>query len=157
MSATISRLPLALSAVAIIIAAVALAQTFTLSAPTSQVTPKTQTFKINIADGEVISEVDGKDVVTGEYHRFEPPVLVVHKGDTVVFQVTNMDHHRHSLVMQGCSVDTGPLNERESKTVQCVATSSGVYQFYCGIPFNPANEACAPDHATITGYLVVLE
>jgi heme/copper-type cytochrome/quinol oxidase subunit 2 len=161
-SATASRVPLVLGAVAIIIAAAAIGLALNLSAQTSdlsmQVGPKTQKFKIIMGEGAVISEVGKEDAVTGEYHRWEPGVMIVNKGDTVILEISNPRKHFHSFVLTAFGIDTGLIDPRTgTKTVQFVADKAGVFKFMCATPFNLALNHCDPDHATMVGYLVVLE
>ena len=42
-------------------------------------------------------------------------------------------------------------------TVTFVADTSGVFTFYCGLPYNADRGYCDPDHSMMTGTLIVLE
>ncbi len=106
--------------------------------------PATQTFEIILGEGEVIEEVGGKDQLTGEFHRWEPPVLVVNKGDKVVLKVKNPRKHVHSLGIPGYGQDTGPLAGRTGeKTLEFTADKAGVFPFMCTVPFDEAKGNCS--------------
>lgn len=122
------------------------------------VAPKTQRFDVVVGEAKYIVEVEGKDVLGPEGHRFEPPVLVVQKGDHVVITVKNLRKHVHSFVLPAFGVDTGPLDPRTgTKTVEFDASKAGVFIFRCGIAFDEATGHCDPDHEFMVGWLVVLE
>lgn len=119
---------------------------------------KTQQFDVVIGEAKFLVEVDEKDVLGPEGHRFEPPVLVVHKGDHVVLTVRNPEMHIHSLVLPDFGVDTGPLQGGSGTAkVEFDANKAGVFRFNCGIPFDEAKGECAPDHEFVVGWVVVLE
>lgn len=125
---------------------------------TAKVGPKTHNLTILLGEGEVISEVDGKDVLTGEFHRWEPDVMVVKKGDTVILNVKNPRKNIHSLVLPAFGVDTGELAGRTgAKTVQFTANKAGIFAYFCGVSFDEATGKCDPDHRRMVGYLIVLE
>lgn len=143
-----------ISIVAILLAAGALG--LVLSRPAA--VAKTQQFDVVIGEAKYLVEVEGKDVLGPEGHRFEPPVLVVHKGDHVVITVKNLRKNIHSLVLPAFGVDTGPLDPRTGTAkVEFDANNAGVFKFFCGIAFDEASGACDPDHDFIVGWLVVLE
>lgn len=125
--------------------------------------PMTQTFQIALGEVKIAEEVDGKDVLTGESHRWEPDVLVVNKGDKVVLEVLNPRSRIHSLVLKEFGVDTKDLQPRTGKaTVEFVADKAGVFQFTCGIdpakePYKERTDACEIDHKFQVGYLLVLQ
>jgi heme/copper-type cytochrome/quinol oxidase subunit 2 len=149
--------------IAIILSAISLSVHFTI--PTTGVQPKVQKFKIQLGEGKIIEEVNEEEKITGEFHRWEPPVIVVKKGDTVELTVVNDNSHAHSFVLPDFNVNTGripgkleqPDEAKRTVTVRFVADKAGIFIFFCGIPFNPAKNDCAPDHSYIVGYPVVLE
>lgn len=142
-----------LALVGVLLGAAALA--FVLSAPTQSA--KTQKFRIIMGEGEVIAEIQGEDQVTGEYHRWEPGVITVHQGDSVVLEIVNPRKAIHSFALSAFNIDTGPLQARGgSMTVQFVADKTGVFMWVCNTPHNHENNECDPDHDTMVGYLVVL-
>ena len=132
---------------------------------TAKIGPKTQKFTIIMGEGEIIQEVNGEEVIAGEFHRWEPPVLIVRKGDTVELTVKNPRSHAHSFVLTDFAIDTGripgkaeqPDEAKRTVTVTFVASKSGVFQFKCGVPHDHEKGDCDPDHARMTGYLIVLE
>lgn len=139
-----------------IVAIVLVAVNWSPSAPSP--VAKTQTIDVRMGEGEIIQEVGGVEELTGEFHRWEPDVIVVHKGDHVVLNVTNPRSHPHSLVLTAFGVDTGELAARTgSATVEFDANQAGTFQFACGIAFDEAAGKCDPDHARMVGYLTVLE
>jgi heme/copper-type cytochrome/quinol oxidase subunit 2 len=149
--------------IAIILSAIALSVAFTT--PTAIAQPKVQKFKIIIGEGKIIQEVGGEEKITGEFHRWEPPVIVVKKGDTVELTIVNPRKHAHSFVLPAFNIDTGripgkleqPDEAKRTVTVRFVADKAGIFPFFCGIPFDPAKGDCDPDHKYIVGYLIVLE
>jgi uncharacterized cupredoxin-like copper-binding protein len=119
---------------------------------------QTQKLTVFLGEGEVISEVDGADALTGEFHRWEPGTLVVHKGDHVVLTIQNPRKNIHSFVLPAFSVDSGPLEARTGEvTLEFTADQAGVFQWICNIPPDAAEGECDPDHETMVGYLIVLE
>jgi len=126
--------------------------------PTTQGAARVQRFRIIMGEGEVIAEVQGEDVVTGEYHRWEPGTLVVHQGDRVILEIVNPRKNIHSFVLSAFNIDTGHLEPRGgSATVEFTADKAGVFQFICGTPHNHDLNQCDPDHGTMVGYLVVIQ
>ncbi len=179
MIATATRLPLVLSLIAIVLGGGLIAQAFTsqntinslndkLNSLTGRVNTveagKTQNLKLIIGEGELTNaSATPETTASVEYHRWEPEVLVVHKGDTVNLTVTNPRKHPHSFVLTGYALDSGLLAPRVGTwTTQFVADKTGVFKFYCAIAYDPKvlsdpnDDDCDPDHSTIVGYLVVL-
>jgi heme/copper-type cytochrome/quinol oxidase subunit 2 len=140
-------------------------QAVTLDELTAKVGPKTQKFTIVLGEGKIVQEVNEEEELTGEFHRWEPPVLVVRKGDKVELTVKNPRSHAHSFVLADFGVDTGRIPGKEEQPdeakrtvmVSFVADKAGVFQFRCGIPFDHEKDDCDADHAYMVGYLVVLE
>lgn len=143
-----------ISIVAILLAAGALG--LVLSRPAA--VAKTQQFDVVIGEAKYLVEVEGKDVLGSEGHRFEPPVLVVHKGDHVVITVKNPGDRTHSFVLAAFGVDTGALDPGTGTgRVEFDANKAGVFRFNCGIAYDEASGRCEPDHEFMVGWLVVLE
>ncbi|MEM4310868.1 MAG: cupredoxin domain-containing protein [Nitrososphaerales archaeon] len=173
-SPSFSIVALAVAIIAIILVGITMMQ------PLGQV-QKIQKFTIIVGEGEIIQEAiedkatgeiklvseekGGEETLTGEYHRWEPNVLVVKKGDKVELTVKNPRKHAHSFVLPAFGVDTGripgkaeqPDEGKRTVTVTFTADKAGVFPFICGIPFDHKAGNCDPDHARITGYLIVLE
>lgn len=118
----------------------------------------TRTFDIVMGEGKVVVEVGGKDELGGEFHRWEPAVLVAFTGDTVVLNVGNPRKRKHSLVIEAFKVDTGELAPRTGKkTVRFTASKPGVYQITCGLKPEDGKDWCDPDHKYQVGHLIVLD
>lgn len=129
-----------------------------LVSTSTQVSGRTQRFKIIMGEGEVIAEIQGEDQVTGEYHRWEPGTIVVHQGDRVILEIVNPRKHVHSFILPDFGVNTGPLEPRGgSATVEFVADKTGVFQYLCGTPNDLALGLCDPDHGTMVGYFIVIQ
>ncbi len=124
-----------------------------------QAGPATQNLSIQIGEGTMIHELEnGEEGLDGEFHRWEPAVLVVNKGDKVVLTVTNPRSHAHSFVLPEFGVVTPRLEGRGgTATVEFTADKAGVFQFACGTPWNEAAGDCGLDHDYQVGYLIVLE
>ncbi len=119
---------------------------------------QTQNLTLFMGEGQVIAEVEGVEVLTGEFHRWEPGTLVVHKGDHVVLTVQNPRKNIHSFFLPGYNLDSGPLTARTGEaTLEFTADQAGVFQWICNIPPDLAEGECDPDHATMVGYLIVLD
>jgi len=44
-----------------------------------------------------------------------------------------------------------------TETVEFVADKAGTFTFSCEVPYNPDKQWCDPDHAMMTGTLIVLD
>lgn len=121
--------------------------------------PKTQTFDLIMGEQITIAEAEtGEDEEVGEFHRWEPAVLVVNKGDTVVIHVTNPRKNVHGFAIPDLGVSTGPLDPRGGEeTVQFVADRAGVFKFACNQPWDAETGICNIDHDFMVGYLLVLD
>ncbi|MEE9116444.1 MAG: plastocyanin/azurin family copper-binding protein [Thermoplasmata archaeon] len=165
---------IAMSVVALIVSIVAIGMSFL--APASPA-PATQEFTIiqnereiigcvNQTTGSVVVEdidPDCEEEIVGEYHAWEPAVIVVNKGDTVVLTIKNAMDHNHGLMIPAFAVDTGKILGRLDNppigseiTVTFVADESGVFQYMCSVPHEHGTNDCAEDHNSIVGYLIVL-
>lgn len=128
--------------------------------PAGEIEPAVQNLSIIMGEGETIEEVEGENTLTGEFHRWEPAVLVVYKGDTVNLEVSNPRSKAHSLIIPDFGVATPKLDPRGgTATVEFVADKAGVFQYVCGIPFDRDDGAldCNLDHNRQVGYLIVLD
>ena len=125
--------------------------------------PVTRDFSIKMGEGEILQEVNEEEVLTGEFHRWEPAVLVAFKGDTIRLTVTNPRSTNHSFTLDEFLVDTGSLKPRGgTKTVEFTVDKAGIFQFACGLNFEDENTGqltgdCAPDHKRMVGYIIVLD
>jgi hypothetical protein len=118
---------------------------------------RVQNFAVELGEGEIVGDVNGKEEIIGDLHRWEPAVLVAFKGDKIVLQVKNPRKHVHSFQLPAFEVDTGPLEPRTgTKTVEFVAERAGTFAFGCGAKFDEAKGICDPDHARMVGHLLVL-
>jgi len=126
--------------------------------------PRTHHLTVVMGEGEIIQDVNGTDELTGEFHRWEPGVLVMKKCDTIVLTVQNPRSNIHSFAIPTLGVDTGPIAGKvvqppsgAEKTVTISTCQAGTYQFTCNTPHDHDAGECDPDHARMTGYLIVLE
>lgn len=113
-----------------------------------------------MGEGKIIQEVGDEDAITGEFHRWEPAVLVAHVGDTIQLTVTNPRSKYHNFVLPEFGVVTSKLEPRGgTATVEFTADKAGTFQFACGTPFSREGSAtdCNLDHERQVGYLIVLE
>ena len=159
-NASIVVLSLVLAIVAIGIGAYSLYQ-----APTAQQS-KVQKFAVIMGEGEIIADdpTTGEEILTGEYHRWEPSVIVANKGDTVELTIINPRKNAHSFELPDFGITTGriagktELPDVEGRTIvkTFVADKAGVFKFVCGISPDASAGNCDPDHETMVGYLVVL-
>ena len=174
---------MALAVAAIVLAAIAVAVNFVIPGPQGPpgppgpvgpqgppgppgkgLEPATVKIVLRIGEAKAIVEVDEEEKLGPEMHRWEPPVIVVKKGDTVQLTVQNPDEHAHSLVIEAFNIDTGripgsheaPDPAARTRTVTFVADKAGVFKFECGIPYDEKKGDCAPDHEYIVGYLIVI-
>jgi len=105
--------------------------------------------------------ISGRGAIGGpaESHLYDPQLLVVRRGDTVRLHVTNGSHFRHAIEIVGYGVKTGPLTggPRAAETLAFVAAKSGIYEYRCYLPYDPATATCSPDHDRMIGHLVVID
>ncbi|MFB5611655.1 MAG: cupredoxin domain-containing protein [Nitrosopumilaceae archaeon] len=127
----------------------------------SEIEPQTRTFEIFMDEVEFFAEVESEgdeEIAFVELHQWNPNIIVVNKGDTVVLEVSNPRKHAHTLTIPDFGVSTDILESRTgSESIQFLADKSGVFTFYCGLPYNPDIGYCDPDHSMMTGTLIVLE
>lgn len=68
--------------------------------------------------------------ISAKNYSFSPNSVTVNQGDTVKIILKNTGG-THDLVIDEFNVDTGLLEDGESKTVQFVANKKGSFEFYC--------------------------
>ncbi len=128
--------------------------------PSGKVEPAVQNLSIILGEGKTIGEVNDEEEITGEFHRWEPSVLVAFKGDTIKLTVTNPRSKVHSLIIPDFGVATPKLDPRGgTATVEFTVDKAGVFQFACGTNFSRDGDAkdCNLDHKRQVGNLIVLE
>jgi len=123
---------------------------------------QTRSFDIELGEVEFFANTENEegaeDAVFVELHRWSPNTIVVNKGDTVVLKVTNPRGNYHSFSIPEFGVSTSMLDPRGgTETVEFVADKAGTFTFSCGVPYNPDKQWCDPDHAMMTGTLIVLD
>ncbi len=154
----------------LIVAASLLAAGFLFSACQSQASgsePVTRDFNIIMGEGEIVSEHEheGEEVqeIVGEFHRWEPAVLIAFKGDTIRLNVENPRGSTHSLILDEFLVDTELLEIRGgTKTVEFVVDKAGIFQYACGLEWEDEDTGeltgeCDADHKRMVGYFIVLD
>ena len=124
--------------------------------------PQTRTFQISMEEVEFYAEAKNEEGEEGisfvELHRWEPNIIIVNQGDTVILEISNPRKHAHTLTIPAFNVNSELLEPREGMdTITFVADTPGVFTFYCGLPYNPDMLYCDPDHSMMTGTLIVLE
>lgn len=129
--------------------------------------PVTRDFSIVMGEGEIVSahehEAEEIEEIIGEFHRWEPAVLVAFVGDTIRLQVTNPRGGTHSFVLNEFLVDTELLEPRGgTKTVEFVVDKVGIFQYACGLEYEDEDtgeltDECDPDHERMVGYFIVLD
>ena len=129
--------------------------------PTNEST-QTRTFQISMEEVEFFAEAENEEGVEGisfvELHRWEPNMIIVNQGDTVVLEITNPRKNAHTFSVPEFGVNSQVLEPRiGTDTVTFVADTAGVFTFSCGLPYNPDKLYCDPDHSMMTGTLIVLE
>ncbi|MBI3104203.1 MAG: cupredoxin domain-containing protein [Candidatus Rokubacteria bacterium] len=85
-----------------------------------------------------------------ERYSFDPPFLVVNKGDTVVLKIHASKGAKHELKIEDVGVDEITINKGEEKTVKFVANKAGTFKFVC------TNHTDAEKEGPMVGYLYVV-
>ncbi len=177
----LSRLALALGAVALILSVAGLGLAY---AKPSGVAPRTVAYTVTIDEGLIVTgwnntcqcavQIDtpaaDTEKVIGEYVRWAPNVIIVNAGDTVRLTVNNPRGGDHTFsieaaagsfsgtttspVVQGKKNSGNPLGTQA--TIEFTALKPGTYVFRCVTPFVEATNSCHPDHETLTGTIIVL-
>lgn len=120
--------------------------------------PKTRNLSIIMGEGEILQAVGGEDKLTGEFHRWEPSVLVAFKGDTIKLKVTNPRGNAHSFGLPAFGVTTPRLEPRGGTAeATFVLNEAGVFTWVCALPHDHDKNNCDLDHARMTGQFIVLE
>ncbi len=105
--------------------------------------------------------ITGRGAIGGpaESHLYDPQLLVVRRGDRVRLHATNGSHFRHAIEIVGYGVKTGPLTggPQAAETLTFTADKTGIYEYRCYLPYDPATATCSPDHDYMIGHLVVLD
>lgn len=102
----------------------------------------------------VVATFSGQGVAA---HRWYPTMLVVRRGDTVELDIGNPDQFNHQFELTGYNRSTPKLRPGDSAAVRFVADRTGVFQYRCILPHNPATGDCTPDHDLMLGYLIVTD
>ena len=122
--------------------------------------PQTRTFDIILDEVEFFAEVENEgqeSTALVEIHQWNPNLIVVNEGDTIVLNISNPRKHTHTFSIPEFGVSTKVLDPRTgSETVQFVADKAGIFTFSCGLPYNAASGQCDPDHSMMTGTLIVI-
>lgn len=84
-----------------------------------------------------------------ERYTFDPPFLVVNKGDTVVLKIHALKGAKHVLQIKDFGVGETTINKGEEKTVRFVADKAGTFAFLC------TNHTNADKEGPMVGYLYV--
>ena len=100
---------------------------------------------VQSAESEVTGNRVEIDMVARQW-EFEPNVIEVSKGDTVVLTVTNIDVE-HGIAIPEFDVDL-ELAPGTTSTVEFVADKSGEFEFSC-------NVYCGEGHSAMQGLLIV--
>ncbi|KRT76371.1 MAG: hypothetical protein XU14_C0050G0016 [Armatimonadetes bacterium CSP1-3] len=153
-----SALRSALAGLALVIALVAVALSLlSLTAPAAPV----RSTPAGPATIDLSLLISGRGAIGGpaESHLYDPQLLVARRGDKVRLRVTNGSHFRHAIEVVGYGVKTGPLTggPQAAETLTFTADKSGIYEYRCYLPYDPATATCSPDHEQMVGHLVVLE
>ncbi len=86
-----------------------------------------------------------------ERYTFDPPFLVVNKGDTVVLHVHALKGEKHLIEIKDFGVSETPINKGEEKTVRFVADKAGIFKFVCNNHVNSKKEG------PMVGYIYVMD
>src|SRR3972149_11653905 len=66
-----------------------------------------------------------------ERYSFDPPFLVVNKGDTVVLKIHALKGEKHVLEIKDFGIGETTINRGEEKTIRFVADKAGTFKFLC--------------------------
>jgi len=177
----VSRLALALGAIALILAIAGLGLSY---AKPSGVAPRTVAYTVTIDEGLIVTgwnntcqcavEIDtpaaDTEKVIGEYVRWAPNVIIVNAGDTVQLTIKNPRGGDHSFAIEAVAgafsgtTASGTVEGRDNSgnpagtqaTIEFTALKPGTYVFRCVTPFVDATNMCHPDHDSLTGTIIVL-
>lgn len=90
-------------------------------------------------------------------HLYDPQMMVVRRGDTVRMRVMNQSLFSHATEIVGLGVRTKALAGGEADELTFTPTRTGIFEYRCVLPYNPATGTCSPDHDTMIGHLVVID
>ncbi len=139
-----------LAAAALVFSALSIPSVVQPPAPPSPVTPATMELSLIITGLGALGE-------PAKHHFYNPQMVVARRGDTVRLRVMNQSFASHAVQIDGYDVRTRILPGGAEDTISVVAEKGGIFPYRCYIPHDPASGACSPDHATMVGYLVVLD
>lgn len=127
----------------------------------TSVEPQTRTFDVILDEVEFYAEVENEEgqeeIAFVELHQWNPNLILVNEGDTVILNISNPRKHTHTFSIPELGINTKVLESRTgSETIQFVADKPGVFTFACGLPYNSVAGQCDPDHSMMTGTLIVL-
>lgn len=84
-----------------------------------------------------------------ERYTFDPPFLVVNKGDTVVLKIHALKGAKHVIDIKDFGVNEVTINKGEQKEIKFVANKAGTFKFLC------TNHVNADKEGPMVGYLYV--
>ncbi len=182
-AAKVSNVPMILAALALVLAIVALGWTAIQPSAAPRV-PVVREFVLVMGEGEILAgynttggyvvPIDSpqadEEMVVGEFHRWEPGVLMAYVGDTIRLTVKNPRSNDHSFSLQAepdafsGTTSTGEILGRTNsgsptgteQVIELKALKPGVYKFICNTPHDHLNNKCDEDHPRMVGYIVVL-
>lgn len=70
---------------------------------------------------------------------FDPDVIVAHKGDTLVLNITDVSGETHNITVKdpsGTVIKKEDIPARQTIAVEVPLQAAGVYPFYCDKPFH---------------------
>jgi len=70
---------------------------------------------------------------------FDPDVIVAHKGDSLVLNITDVSGETHNITVKdpsGATIKSEDIPARKSITMEIPLQTAGVYPFYCDKPFH---------------------
>ena len=102
------------------------------------------------ADEAPVVDRDRGPVNEMERYTFDPPFLVVNKGDTVVLKIHALKGSKHVLEIKDFGVPETTINKGEEKTIRFVADKTGTFKFIC------TNHVNAEKEGPMVGYLYVM-
>jgi len=86
-----------------------------------------------------------------ERYSFDPPFLVVNKGDTVVLKIHALKGEKHVLEIKDFGVPETTINKGEEKTIKFVTDKAGTFKFIC------TNHVNAEKEGPMVGYIHVMD
>lgn len=86
-----------------------------------------------------------------ERYTFDPPFLVVNKGDTVVLKIHALKGSKHVVEILDFGVPETTINKGEEKTITFVASKAGTFKIVC------TNHTNAEKEGPMVGYLYVMD